>query len=66
MAAHGWVHCDLSWSNVRIRRHHDSESPESVVLIDFNLAARICWRLNRVSGYDRNIVVYAHQSFIGY
>lgn len=41
MAAHGWVHCDLSWSNVRIRRNHDSESPVSVVLIDFNLAPRI-------------------------
>lgn len=41
MAAHGSVRCDLSWSNVRIRRHHDNESPVSVVLIDFNLAARI-------------------------
>ncbi|KAI9861197.1 MAG: hypothetical protein M1813_005370 [Trichoglossum hirsutum] len=39
VAAKGWVHRDLSWNNVRIQRGANGSC--SVVLIDFDLAAKI-------------------------
>ncbi|KAI9856819.1 MAG: hypothetical protein M1813_008756 [Trichoglossum hirsutum] len=41
IAAGGWVHRDLSWNNVRICRHDNSDLPLSVTIIDFDLAASV-------------------------
>src|SRR5436305_8018453 len=42
IAKKGWVHRDLSWSNVRITRHKkNTYDTVSVVLVDFDLASPI-------------------------